>query len=534
MEPDRRSESLSHVDEGNAPFATVFSSHISGSIGERIEINGTDLIPPTAVEFNSVSALFTSMAGLPLLAQLPEGATTGPITVRTSNWSFTTTEHFTVIIPPQPVLFGFTPSSGAPGDRIVLKGTNIARATAVEFNGVNAWFSNIIAPDLLTTVPDGAVTGPIIVRTPGGIATSVESFTVLPRAVIGPPIVYSFSPSEGTPGTHVIFNGTNFYGLVSISFGGGETQTSGIVTNVGARVPTNAVTGPITVTTANGSFTTREVFTVLPPPPPPPPVVSYFTPLAGEVGSIMTIRGAYLDRVTEVRLNGSAVDFRVNPPGSMWEHISVVIPPHATTGPITVISPEGSATHSRLFTVVQRPVITGFVPETGSPGTVIRLVGTNLESIVSLRMGAVPVEYDQALRTFKVPLDAESGPLTMVFAYRESDGLPQYATQRGVVYHAAWVTAGTPDPDIRDNRSLSAVRVGDGTELEIRSLSGSQLEVRWTALDGGWSLECADQIAGSEWQTADSSVLEASGWRVLREQATSTSKFYRLKPTPPR
>lgn len=81
----------------------------------------------------------------------------------------------------------FTPSTGAPGDRITLIGTNFAGATAVLFNGSPALFSN--APTnksdlrIATVVPPAATSGLITIVTPHGTVTTTHPFQVLPPSL---------------------------------------------------------------------------------------------------------------------------------------------------------------------------------------------------------------------------------------------------------------------------------------------------------------------------------------------------------------
>ena len=87
---------------------------------------------------------------------------------------------------PPPGLTGtqFVPTTGVPGTRVTINGTNFTGATAVLFNGVPASFTN--APtnnvDLRITafVPREATTGPITIQTPHGNVTSTNNFEVMP------------------------------------------------------------------------------------------------------------------------------------------------------------------------------------------------------------------------------------------------------------------------------------------------------------------------------------------------------------------
>jgi hypothetical protein len=90
----------------------------------------------------------------------------------------------------------FSPSSGMPGAKVTLTGTNFTGATRALFNGASASFTNALTNnvDLRVTavVPPDAISGPITIVTPHGSVTSTSSFRVLP-----PPLSITFSPSNG-------------------------------------------------------------------------------------------------------------------------------------------------------------------------------------------------------------------------------------------------------------------------------------------------------------------------------------------------
>ena len=112
-----------------------------------------------------------------ITAVVPTGATTGKITVTTSNGTATSAANFTVT-PPAPTITGFNPTSGAPATPVTLTGANFTGASSVQFNGVAASFTVVNAGQISTTVPAAATSGKITVTTAGGTATSAADFTV--------------------------------------------------------------------------------------------------------------------------------------------------------------------------------------------------------------------------------------------------------------------------------------------------------------------------------------------------------------------
>jgi len=80
---------------------------------------------------------------------------------------------------PAPWPRNLTPQSGIAGTRVLIWGSNLLSASAVQFNGVAATeVTNSGSSYVWATVPPGATTGPITVTTPGGTATTEAVFTV--------------------------------------------------------------------------------------------------------------------------------------------------------------------------------------------------------------------------------------------------------------------------------------------------------------------------------------------------------------------
>jgi hypothetical protein len=109
-----------------------------------------------------------------------------------------------------------------------------------------------------------------------------------------------------------------------------------------------------------------------PPPPPPSPTITSFTPASGPVGTSVTISGTNFTGASAVAFNGSAASFTVTSATA----IQATVPAGATTGPLSVTTPGGTATSATSFTVtaaltVQKtsgPLGIGAGTVTSSPG----------------------------------------------------------------------------------------------------------------------------------------------------------------------
>ena len=80
-----------------------------------------------------------------------------------------------------------------------------------------------------------------------------------------------------------------------------------------------------------------------------PPTLTRFNPTRGPVGTQVTLTGTHLFEASAVRFNGvDASRFEVVSGTS----IEAAVPPEATTGPISVITPGGTAVSADPFTVI--------------------------------------------------------------------------------------------------------------------------------------------------------------------------------------
>ncbi|MEY2466597.1 MAG: large repetitive protein [Verrucomicrobiota bacterium] len=224
-----------------------------GPVGTTVIITGANLnekSPPT-VTFNGMTATVSGSSFSFITSTVPAGATSGPITVTTTNGSMTSGQIFYL----PPAITSFTPTNSAPGTRVTITGSNFTNASSVTFNGVAASFNVTNNTTIGATVPNGVITGPISVTTPGGTATSSGNF-------YGAPIITDFNPKHGLPGTNVTITGTNFLGTTAVKF---FNNINAVITSINngqivVTVPNGAQTGPITIVAPAGSTSTATSF----------------------------------------------------------------------------------------------------------------------------------------------------------------------------------------------------------------------------------------------------------------------------------
>ena len=365
----------------------------SGAVGASVVINGANFTGATAVAFNGTVAAFTVNSAIKITATVPAGATTGKIGVTTPAGSAISPANFAVAA----TITSFSPTSGAPGTHVTITGSAFTGATAAKFNGVAAAFTVNSSTQITATVPATANTGPISVTSPGGTATSAATFTVAPR-------ITGFTPASGKVGASVVVNGANFTGATAVTFNG----TSAVFTvnsaiKITATVPAGATSGKIGVTTPAGSATSAANFSVA-------PTVNSFSPASGAPGTSVTITGATFTGATAVKFNGFAATFMVN----SSTQITAAVPANATTGPISVTTPGGTATSATSFTVAPR--ITSFTPASGAPGTSVAINGANLTGATAVKFNGTSAVFtvnSPVKITATVPAGAASGPITV-------------------------------------------------------------------------------------------------------------------------
>ena len=388
---------------GPGPYVTDFSP-VTGGAGTRVFLNGVQFTSATGGNFAGRPAVnFFRSSDTLISMDAPVGVVTGPLTITSSLGNYTTLSNFDV----PPGIAGMSPSAGRAGTNLVVTGTNFLDAYAVWFTSTNgpitlpASFAVLSNGALRVTVPANATTGKITVDAPAGSADSPTNFLVQPT-------IYGFSPGFGPVGSSVTITGANFnVGTPVVKFNGTPAALSGTATfgRVIALVPSGATTGPLSVTTTDGSDTTANNFLL-------PANIADFTPNHGPPGTWVRLAGQNFLGVTGVSFNGQPAGNFVITNNTV---LGAMVPPGVISGPLSVSTPLNTTNSSGLF--YGAPLITGFTPSHGAANSSVTVTGTNFLGVTAVRFNGQDggiTSSDNGRIVATVPTGAQSGPISVV------------------------------------------------------------------------------------------------------------------------
>lgn len=129
----------------------------------------------------------------------------------------------------EPVVTGFSPSSGPVGTTVVVSGSDFSGATGVQFNGQPATIWSVLSSSQISVVvPSGATSGPIKVLTSNASGSSATSFTVTAPSP-GSVVISQIYASGGRWWSDYSHDYVELYnsGLTPVSLAGWSLQFSG-------------------------------------------------------------------------------------------------------------------------------------------------------------------------------------------------------------------------------------------------------------------------------------------------------------------
>ncbi len=330
------------------------------------------------------------------------------LTVVTAAGSTTSSQRFTYVPPPE--IQSFSPDSGSFGTAISVTGRNFIQIQSVLVGGRPVAIVSPRSSTQLLVVAGAGFTGvePISITTPGGSTTSTQQFTF-----VNVPLVQSFQPKRGGPGTIVTVTGANFSRISEVSFGDipARSFTVRSTTELVAVVDDAGATGQIRVSNFAGRGSSSEAFNFY-----FVPRITSFTPLQGATGTSITILGEFFIEVSTVTIGGVPVaNFSV----SEGREITALVATGAT-GRVAVNNPGGTGQSNGTFRFIEperpaAPFITNFSPDTAYVGDVVRVEGFNFINVRSVKLiGETVASYSvesPTQMTLIVPMLLPQSPL---------------------------------------------------------------------------------------------------------------------------
>ena len=163
----------------------------SGAVATAVAIDGTGFSAVAAdnvVSFNGVGATVTSATTTRLVVAVPVGATTGTIAVTSPSGSANSSSPFTVTgASDAPTISAFSPTIAMPGAVVSIDGSNfdaVLTNNKLSFNTTFGSITSSTATTIAASVPAGATSGRISIKTPRGGALSAADFFVPPSPFV--------------------------------------------------------------------------------------------------------------------------------------------------------------------------------------------------------------------------------------------------------------------------------------------------------------------------------------------------------------
>src|SRR5207237_975283 len=164
------------------------------------------------------------------------------------------------------------------------------RGVQFKLDGANLGVEDTSAPYSVswntTTASNGSHTLTAVATDILGVQWTSQPVTVTVSNA-SPPTITSVTPGSGPVGASVTISGTNCTGATAVLFNSVSASfTVSSATAITATVPAGVSSGPISVTTSDGTASSAASFTVI-----NPPTITSFTPDSAPLGARVNITG---------------------------------------------------------------------------------------------------------------------------------------------------------------------------------------------------------------------------------------------------
>lgn len=396
---------------------------------------------------------------------------------RPTNAAFTLSVALPVAVP---TVTSVSPTVGPAtgGTTVVVTGTNLSAATAVNFGGTAATgFTVNSATQITATAPAGTGTVNIRVTTAGGTSATGAANQY---SYISAPTVTAVSPTSGPTagGTTVTITGTQFTGATAVTFG--ATSATGFTVNsatqITATAPAGTGTVDIRVTTSGGTSATSaaDQYTYV-----AAPTVTSISPSFGPAtgGTTVIITGTRFSGATAVTFGAtSATGITVN----SATQITATAPAGTGTVDVRVTTGGGTSATSAAdqYTYVAAPTLTSISPTSGptSGGTTVILTGTRFTGATSVTFGGTAATGFTVNSATQITATAPAGTGTVDIRVTTGGGTSATSAADQFTYVAAPVVLTQPS-----NQLVTA-----GATATFTAAASGSPTVQWQeSSDGG-------------------------------------------------
>lgn len=250
------------VDETPDPTITAINPS-TGPVGTQVEITGSNFgatLDDHVLTFNGAQATINSVSNNRIIAIVPNGATTGLVSLSTRGTTVSGPEFIVTEEGPETTVTSINPTEGPSGTEVTIAGTGFGDELTdqeVHFGGVSAEITALNSDTITALVPvDAALGTNVVTVTVGGTTFDGPEFTV--TEVEKETGITSIAPTSGPVGTEVSIIGNGFGDAQSdhiITFNGVEAEISSVTDNeITAVVPATATTGPVSLSMGGNTF----------------------------------------------------------------------------------------------------------------------------------------------------------------------------------------------------------------------------------------------------------------------------------------
>jgi hypothetical protein len=273
-----------------------------------------------------------------------------------------------------PAITSYSPESGSLKTVVTIKGSRFSNTSAVAFGNVPATSFAVVSDTVITAILGSGATGEVLITTNEGVATK-GGF----KYISSPISIYSFSPTSGTTGTHVIIKGANLTNATSVNFGGVAASSFQIVTDtvIDAVVGVGA-TGTVEVNSSDAKDSLQG-FTYIK----PVPEMFSFSPASAATGETVRIVGVGFDSTSAVSFGDvAAASFKI-----ISDSVITAVIGRGASGNINITVAGIKISLAGFTYIPPKPQISSFAPASAMLGTTITIKGSGFSEATSVRFG---------------------------------------------------------------------------------------------------------------------------------------------------